>query len=386
MPESKPRNRRRQREARALARTTGLAYQTVVTEKTALPRPGAQLAFHEYEAAGLARFGTSDQSVWTWTCPHCLWITTPAVYQEAGADPALAASECLALHRTPLVGGPRRRGDFHERTSMPCTATAEELPAALCYTVVCADGTRRRVFPFTETGATLEGNRELWRARVHADHERREAARCAELERRRAQAKAEGAPECLGCEEPEGLPHTDDCLFRTASLLGRAETVTDVHVMNDPDTEVERWQGMDTWLLRYEEAVRTALGALGHTVCSPLYSYLDPDVGESASIDIDVTTPDGGRVAFSWYDYSGWRLHGGDNCRPRNRGEQNDDGYVPRVDQIAQEIAAILGGDLTWNGPEVIYHEPTEPEVFRSLLGRLAEAVEEAEAVHLPAL
>ncbi|MGW3308168.1 hypothetical protein ACWDG9_16460 [Streptomyces sp. NPDC001073] len=383
MPEKNPRNRSRQRAARALARTTGQSYQAVVTRQPALPKPGTVLALDDYQAVGLARFGTADQNRWSWTCPHCLWITTPTVYQEAGADPVVAAYECLVLHRNPSVVGARQRGDFHRHTSRPCTATAEELPVEQCYTLVADDGTQTRVFPFTEPDATLESNRELWLARVYAEDERREADRLAELERRRAQAKAEDAMECLGCEEPEGLPHTNDCPFR-ATELGAAETVGTGHVTSDPDAELERWQGLDTWLLRYADAVRTALRGLGLTVHNSLFDYVAPDVGESAYIDISVTTPDGGSATFTWFDYAGWCQERGADGRSRNRGEQDGDGYVPRAAEVAEEIAAVVKGTLTWTGVDHIYREPTNPEVFRPLLERLAEAVEEAEALQLP--
>jgi hypothetical protein len=74
------------------------------------------------------------------------------------------------------------------------------------------------------------------------------------------------------------------------------------------------------------------------------------------------------------------RASSGADGRSRNRGEQEGDGYVPRA---AEEIAAIIKGTRTWTGEEHICREPTNPENFRPLLERLAEAVEEAEALQL---
>lgn len=183
--------------------------------------------------------------------------------------------------------------------------------------------------------------------------------------------------ECIGCGEPEDMPHAGDCPFRDIDL-GAAGTVALAHTSNDPYDELERWRGLDAWLMRYANAIRTDLRNRGLTIRLPLFEYVEPEVGESASVDI--TTADGSVRTFTWYDYSGWCQETGDVYRPDNRGERDSDGYVPAVARISGEIAtAVLTGELGWDGPHHIYREPTDPEFFRPLLDRLEQVVEEAE-------
>ncbi|MFF4409791.1 VVA0879 family protein [Streptomyces sp. NPDC001404] len=345
------RNRKIQRAAKARSRATGEGY-AVARERVVgqLPPLDSTLTLAEWQAAGLACFGTSAMEQWSVICPNCGHFITVASFMKAAqiTDITGAFTECLGRHL------PQGSGE-----TFPCNWAAYGFIPSAGYTVVREDGRTVRVFPFAPVDADLDANRDRflarvarWRAEQQAEEEAEAAAEAA------AEADQEGDDDaeewCLECARPLGRRHRKDCVWRLSPELGECVEVEEAHTWNDGHALLQGLELLQAPVEQYALEVgrlcqelgvvfRRDIGVRGRTAVRH-----GGELAVECDLWLEEPAPDGSQRWFGWYPDSGWFLYAPDPVTGVKGSVYLGGPFTPSPEVVAEQIAAVVAGRAVW--------------------------------------